>query len=342
MNLTRFSLFFPEKRDFFLEGRGIFDFGRGGGVAGAVSQPASATADHAVAVLQPAHRPQPRPRDPDRRRRPAHRQGRRVRRRRDEHPDRRRRRCRGRRRPTSRWCASSATSCGAAAIGAMFTNRIAVGRRAPGRNQALRRRRGVLVLPERRPRRLLRAHRDDRASTATTTATRASSTTAPTATARSAEYLKVGDNFNPEVGFVRRDDFTPRRSRSLRFSPRPTIDRVGAQVHLCRPTSSTSRTAPARSRRGIETGRFNTEFENSDSFNVEVDAQLRAAADAVRRRRRAWSIPAGGYHFNDVAGVATPSAQQRRCRATSALQAGEFYDGTITVARATARRASRS
>ena len=34
VNLTRFSLFFPEKRDFFLEGRGIFDFGRGGAGAG--------------------------------------------------------------------------------------------------------------------------------------------------------------------------------------------------------------------------------------------------------------------------------------------------------------------
>ena len=30
VNLTRFNLFFPEKRDFFLEGRGIFDFARGG------------------------------------------------------------------------------------------------------------------------------------------------------------------------------------------------------------------------------------------------------------------------------------------------------------------------
>ncbi len=30
VNLTRFSLFFPEKREFFLEGRGIFDFGQGG------------------------------------------------------------------------------------------------------------------------------------------------------------------------------------------------------------------------------------------------------------------------------------------------------------------------
>ena len=34
VNLTRFSLFFPEKRDFFLEGRGIFDFGRGGASSG--------------------------------------------------------------------------------------------------------------------------------------------------------------------------------------------------------------------------------------------------------------------------------------------------------------------
>ena len=29
VNLTRFNLFFPERREFFLEGRGIFDFGRG-------------------------------------------------------------------------------------------------------------------------------------------------------------------------------------------------------------------------------------------------------------------------------------------------------------------------
>ena len=31
MNLTRFSLFFPEKRDFFLENAGMFDFGSTGG-----------------------------------------------------------------------------------------------------------------------------------------------------------------------------------------------------------------------------------------------------------------------------------------------------------------------
>ena len=34
VNLSRFSLFFPEKRDFFLENSGIFQFGGGGGMGG--------------------------------------------------------------------------------------------------------------------------------------------------------------------------------------------------------------------------------------------------------------------------------------------------------------------
>ena len=34
LNLSRFNLFFPEKREFFLEGRGIFDFGRAAGTTG--------------------------------------------------------------------------------------------------------------------------------------------------------------------------------------------------------------------------------------------------------------------------------------------------------------------
>ena len=42
VNLTRFSLFFPEKREFFLEGRGIFGFARGGAGAGRPGEPSDA------------------------------------------------------------------------------------------------------------------------------------------------------------------------------------------------------------------------------------------------------------------------------------------------------------
>ena len=50
VNLTRFSLFFPEKREFFLENQGSFAFG---GVGDRRRR-----GDVAAAVLQPAHRAQ--------------------------------------------------------------------------------------------------------------------------------------------------------------------------------------------------------------------------------------------------------------------------------------------
>ena len=71
VNLTRFNLFFPEKRDFFLEGLGTFAFaGRASAGLGAGHR------RHAVPVLQPPHRPRSIARDSARRRRPRHRQGR--------------------------------------------------------------------------------------------------------------------------------------------------------------------------------------------------------------------------------------------------------------------------
>ena len=41
VNLTRFSLFFPEKREFFLENQGTFTFGGAGGVPGGATATAA-------------------------------------------------------------------------------------------------------------------------------------------------------------------------------------------------------------------------------------------------------------------------------------------------------------
>ncbi len=51
VNLTRFSLFFPEKRDFFLENQGLFTFGNNTFAAGA-----RPNVRRAGPFLQPAHR----------------------------------------------------------------------------------------------------------------------------------------------------------------------------------------------------------------------------------------------------------------------------------------------
>ena len=68
VNLTRFPLFFPEKRDFFLENAGMFNVGARGGGFGRLGRP----------LLHAANRPvgQSGAADPDHRRRAADRQDR--------------------------------------------------------------------------------------------------------------------------------------------------------------------------------------------------------------------------------------------------------------------------
>ena len=99
VNLTRFNLFFPEKREFFLENQGTFAFG------GAASTHASSGRRHADAVLQPAHRARARGRVvPIDGRRAPHGPGRAVQPRHPEHPAGRRAGVLVCRRRTSRSC----------------------------------------------------------------------------------------------------------------------------------------------------------------------------------------------------------------------------------------------
>ena len=90
VNLTRFSLFFPEKREFFLEGRGIFDFGRGvtfGGMTGPGGGGLLWWRQRPDHLLQPKNRSGRWTDRTDSGRRPADRQGGRFQRRGAEHPD---------------------------------------------------------------------------------------------------------------------------------------------------------------------------------------------------------------------------------------------------------------
>jgi hypothetical protein len=55
VNLTRFSLFFPEKRDFFLENQGTFEFGGAGVTARPGTTGGGGGADTPTLILQPSH-----------------------------------------------------------------------------------------------------------------------------------------------------------------------------------------------------------------------------------------------------------------------------------------------
>jgi hypothetical protein len=140
------------------------------------------------------------------------------------------------------------------------------------------------------------------------------------------EHLVVGDGFNPEVGFVRRDDI--RRSfGELRFSPRPR------SVESIRKISWTGSIAYTENNAGrLETrdwdGEFAIEFENSDRFFV-------GYSDTYELLPRPFPIapgiviPVGGYDFANVRTGFTFGTQRALSAGVSA-EHGTFFSGHKT------------
>ena len=141
------------------------------------------------------------------------------------------------------------------------------------------------------------------------------------------DHLLVGDNFNPEIGFMRRDDFR-RTFTTAQYSPRPSgIEAVRQFIwrgSLDYITSGSSGLIETR----IGQASFQTEFENSDRLNLDVqdsyellEAPFQIASDVT--------IPVGGYDFRDYF-VSYALGQQRRFSGTVSFQRGEFFSGDIT------------
>ena len=140
------------------------------------------------------------------------------------------------------------------------------------------------------------------------------------------DHLLVENNFLPEIGFVRRDNFR-RTSVSGRFSPRPaTVDAVrqfvleGSFDYFL-----TADTGDLETRQ-VQVA-FQTEFENSDQFGVRVSDSY----ELVRlpfSPGRGITIPVGGYRFSD-AGITYALGPQRPLNGRVEVTAGGYFGGTI-------------
>ena len=141
-----------------------------------------------------------------------------------------------------------------------------------------------------------------------------------------AEHLVVEDNFIPEVGFLRRDNF--RRSYlSGRFSPRPRSLEAVRQFRLEASydyilTADTGILETKQAQVG-----FSTEFETSDRVgmtfadNYEFLVRPFALGSGV-------VLPVGGYGFRDVEATYTVGAQ-RRLTGIVTVRGGEYFNGNI-------------
>ena len=141
-----------------------------------------------------------------------------------------------------------------------------------------------------------------------------------------ADHLVVEDNFKPEVGFVRRDNFR-RTYASGRFSPRPaSIDAIrqfrfeGSIDYIL--TADTGMLETRQSQLA-----FSTEFESSDTVGVSVADNYEFLVEPFRAHPDVI-LPVGGYQFRDVEATFTRGSQHR-FNGTVTVRAGEYYSGDI-------------
>jgi hypothetical protein len=140
------------------------------------------------------------------------------------------------------------------------------------------------------------------------------------------ERMKIGGAFNPEVGFVRRPDVR-RTYAGARFSPRPKsirgVRKIGWEANYDRFVNGggTVQSQVAR-------GAFRTDFQSSDAFAITYTADYEFVGTPFPIASGAI-VPMGGYHFNELQAIYLLGPQRRVNGVVSAARGG-FYSGDHT------------
>ena len=140
------------------------------------------------------------------------------------------------------------------------------------------------------------------------------------------ERLVVGRNFNPEVGFLRRSDMY-KNFALARFSPRP------ASIPSVRKFSGTGQITYIEDGAGRVTtrvldGEFGIDFQNSDRFQLGLNEDYELITRQFSITPGAL-VPVGGYRFA-TARMGYTLGQQRPFSGTILVERGSFYDGDRT------------
>jgi len=138
-----------------------------------------------------------------------------------------------------------------------------------------------------------------------------------------AERLKVGDAFKPDVGYVPRPDIT-RTDVLARFSPRIQSVRALRRLEWNAEVDRYVNGHDALETR-VSSGTFRIEFNNSDQLQFTGRNDYEFVTEPFRISGGAL-VPVGVYEFNE--GVVQYNAgPQRRVSGRLTLTAGEFYSG---------------
>jgi hypothetical protein len=150
------------------------------------------------------------------------------------------------------------------------------------------------------------------------------------------EQLGIGDNFNPQIGFVRRDNIQ-RSSALFKFSPRlaksQSIRKLNYQGALVYTENGDGRLESRE-----QSAEFSVNFLNNDAFTVEATRSFEYLPQPFAISP-GITLPIGGYTFADIR-VNYNQSQQRSLGANMTFNYGTFYNGhktTLTIARGRAQ-----
>ncbi len=139
-----------------------------------------------------------------------------------------------------------------------------------------------------------------------------------------AEHLTVQENFNPEIGFLRRTDFR-RNFAQARFSPRPAhsarVRKYQLEATLDYVTNNAGRLETRQ--QGLE---FQTQLDNSDQVTFEYSRQFEYLIEPFEITDTV-TIPLGGYAFQDVR-ASYSFGPQRKVSGWLNYKQGSFYGGS--------------
>ena len=139
------------------------------------------------------------------------------------------------------------------------------------------------------------------------------------------ERLTLDQNFRPDLAFTRRTAFA-RNSAYARYSPRPhstTVRKMFYEAQFDYITDPSNRLQSRQAQVAVR-----AEFQNSDAAAIELQQNYESLDKPFEVSPRV-SIPVGGYGFRE-AHVIYNFGPQRPLSANVSLERGEFYNGTRT------------
>ena len=140
------------------------------------------------------------------------------------------------------------------------------------------------------------------------------------------ERLVVGSNFNPEVGFVRRDDMH-RWFGQFRFSPRPRNSKT-VRKYSWIGSADYVENGEGRVETRLIAGEFGIEFQQSDEFNLTYASNYEFLPGPFPIAPGV-TIPVGAYDTRNL-GIGFTFARRRKLAGSVSAEYGTFYSGSKT------------